>query len=125
MRILIIEDSALFAEILETFLVSKQCETKVSNNLQAAKDQLMITSFEFILLDNQLPDGNGIDILHFIKSRSCKVAVMMITAEDNQALMSVAFEKGVDDFLVKPISVELLWQKNPTLPKFIRPICSR
>ena len=111
MRILIIEDSALFAEILETFLVSKQCETKVSNNLQAAKDQLMITSFEFILLDNQLPDGNGIDILPFIKSLSCKVPVMMITAEDNQALMSVAFEKGVDDFLVKPISVELLWQK--------------
>ncbi|MFT7186547.1 MAG: DNA-binding response OmpR family regulator [Pseudohongiellaceae bacterium] len=111
MRILIIEDSALFAEILETFLVSKQCETKVSSNLQAAKDQLMSSSFEFILLDNQLPDGNGIDILPFIKSLSCKVPVMMITAEDNQALMSVAFEKGVDDFLVKPISVELLWQK--------------
>lgn len=111
MRILIIEDSALFAEILETFLVSKQCETKISSSLQAAKDHLMISSFDFILLDNQLPDGNGIDILPFIKSLSCKVPVMMITAEDNQALMSVAFKKGVDDFLVKPISVELLWQK--------------
>jgi DNA-binding response OmpR family regulator len=111
MRILIIEDSALFAEILETFLVSKECKTVVSSNLQAAKRQLKLSSFEFILLDNQLPDGNGIDILPFIKSLSCQVPVMMITAEDNQTLMSVAFEKGVDDFLVKPISVELLWQK--------------
>ncbi|GAC27057.1 fused response regulator/phosphatase [Brumicola pallidula] len=111
MRILIIEDSSLFAEILETFLISKQCETKISSSLQAAKDQLIISSFEFILLDNHLPDGNGIDILPFIKSLSCKVPVMMVTAEDNQALMSEAFEKGVDDFLVKPISVDLLWQK--------------
>ena len=111
MRILIIEDSDLFAEILENFLVSKQCEIKVCSNLQAAKDQLMNSSFEFILLDNQLTDGNGIDILPFIKSLSYKVPVMMITAEDNQALMSVAFEKGIDDFLVKPISVQLLWQK--------------
>jgi response regulator of citrate/malate metabolism len=111
MRILIIEDSALFAEILETFLISKQCETTVSSSLEAAKEQLMISSFEFILLDNHLPDGNGIDIIPFIKSLSCKVPVMMVTAEDNQGLMSGAFEKGVDDFLVKPISVDLLWQK--------------
>ena len=73
MRILIIEDSDLFAEILENFLVSKQCEIKVCSNLQAAKDQLMNSSFEFILLDNQLTDGNGIDILPFIKSLSYKV----------------------------------------------------
>jgi response regulator of citrate/malate metabolism len=111
MRILIIEDSALFAEIIETFLVSKQCETKVSGNLQAAKEQLIASSFDFILLDNHLPDGNGIEILPFVKSLSCKVPVMMITAEDDQALMSEAFEKGIDDFLVKPISVGLLWQK--------------
>ena len=111
MRILIIEDSSLFAEIIETFLVSKQCETKVSGSLQAAHEQLTASSFDFILLDNQLPDGNGIDILPFVKSLSCKVPIMMITAEDDQALMSEAFEKGIDDFLVKPINLGLLWQK--------------
>ena len=111
MRILIVEDSALFAEIIETFLVSKQCEITVSYNLQAAKEQLMASSFDFILLDNHLPDGNGVDILPFVKSLPCKVPVMMITAEDDQSLMSEAFEKGIDDFLVKPISVGLLWQK--------------
>jgi DNA-binding response OmpR family regulator len=111
MRVLIIEDNLLFAEILETFLVSKQCETKVSSHLRAAKEQLVTTSFEFILLDNHLPDGDGVDILPFIKSLPRKVPVMMITAEDDQNLMSEAFKQGVDDFLVKPINVDLLWRK--------------
>jgi response regulator of citrate/malate metabolism len=111
MRILIIEDDAMFAVILENFLVNKQCETTVSNQLQSAKTQLTASSFDFILLDNHLPDGEGIDILPFIKSLSCKVPVMMITAADDQVLMSKAFEKGVDDFLTKPVSVDLLWQK--------------
>jgi response regulator of citrate/malate metabolism len=111
MRILIIEDDAMFAVILENFLVNKQCETTVSNQLQSAKTQLTASSFDFILLDNHLPDGEGIDILPFIKSLSCKVPVMMITAADDQILMSKAFEKGVDDFLTKPVSVDLLWQK--------------
>ena len=111
MRILIIEDDAMFAVILENFLVNKQCETTVSNQLQSAKTQLTASSFDFILLDNHLPDGEGIDIVPFIKSLSCKVPVMMITAADDQVLMSKAFEKGVDDFLTKPVSVDLLWQK--------------
>jgi serine phosphatase RsbU (regulator of sigma subunit) len=111
MRILLIEDDYIFAVIIESFLVNKQCEITVSSDLQAAKEQLMLSSFDFILLDNQLSDGEGIDILPFIKSLSYKLPVMMITAADNQVLMSEAFEKGVDDFLMKPISVDLLWQK--------------
>ncbi len=111
MRVLIIEDDSLFAEILETSLGEKQCETIVADHLQAAKDQLLGAPFDFILLDNHLPDGDGINFVSFIKSLKYQVPVMMVTAEDNQIVMSEAFDKGADDFLIKPISVDLLWQK--------------
>ena len=111
MRILIVEDDPLFAEILQVFLEEKGCNTIVADHLQAAKDQLLISAFDFILLDNHLPDGDGINFVPFIKQLPYRLPVMIITAEDNQIVMSEAFEKGADDFLIKPISVDLLWQK--------------
>lgn len=111
MHILIIEDDPLFSEILEVVLGGKNCRTTVVGHLKAAKEKLLSSSFDFILLDNQLPDGDGICFVSFIKSLSYKVPAMMITADNNQIVMSEAFEKGVDDFLIKPICVDLLWQK--------------
>jgi response regulator of citrate/malate metabolism len=111
MRVLIVEDDPLFAEILEVFLEDKGCKTIVADHIQAAKDQLLVSPFDFILLDNHLPDGDGINFVPYIRELPYKVPVMMITAEDNQIVMSEAFEKGADDFLIKPISVDLLWQK--------------
>lgn len=111
MRILIVEDDPLFAEILETFLEHKQCKTIVADHLQAAKDILLVSTFDLILLDNHLPDGDGINFVPFIKNLPYKAPVMMVTAEDNQIVMSEAFDKGADDFLIKPISVDLLWHK--------------
>lgn len=111
MRVLVVEDDPIFAEILETFLSDKECSTVVADHLQGARDQLTTSTFDFILLDNHLPDGDGIDFVHFIKELPYKVPVMMVTAEDNQMLMLDAFNKGADDFLIKPVSVDLLWQK--------------
>ncbi|WP_412971458.1 SpoIIE family protein phosphatase [Glaciecola sp. MF2-115] len=111
MRVLIIEDDSLFAEILETFLGEKECQTIISKDLLSAKSELLLSPFDFVLLDNHLPDGDGINFLHFIKELPYKVPVMMVTAEDDQSVMSNAFDKGADDFLIKPFSVNLLWQK--------------
>lgn len=112
MRILIVEDDALFAEILQTFVEDKNCTTIVAENLSAAKQQLASSVFHFVLLDNHLPDGDGINFIDTIRETSTvPIPVMMITGDDNQNLMFEALEKGADDFLVKPLSLDLLWQK--------------
>lgn len=112
MHILIVEDDLLFGEILQVFLESKQCTAIVATNLEAAKLQLSSSTFQFVLLDNHLPDGEGISFLPTIKVMSrVPVPVMMITGESNQTVMSQAFENGADDFLVKPLSLDLLWNK--------------
>lgn len=112
MRILIIEDDSLFAEILQTFIEEKNCSTIVAENLSAAKQQLSSSVFHFVLLDNHLPDGDGINFIEVIKeTSSVPVPVMMITGDENQNTMYQALERGADDFLMKPLSLDLLWQK--------------
>lgn len=112
MRILIIEDDCLFAEILQTFVEDQKCTTIVAETLEGAKAHLSTSVFQFVLLDNHLPDGDGIHFIQTIKElSSVPVPVMMITGDGNQNLMAEAFENGADDFLVKPLSLDLLWQK--------------
>ncbi|MFC3122670.1 SpoIIE family protein phosphatase [Agaribacter flavus] len=112
MRILIIEDDALFAEILQRFLEDKQCNAIVCDSIASAKQHLNASRFQFILLDNHLPDGDGINaIQEFKQTLAVGVPIVMVTAEDNQITMSDAFERGADDFLMKPVSLDLLWQK--------------
>ena len=112
MRILIIEDDTLFGEILQTFLEDQKCRTIVAETLASAKAHLAASVFDFVLLDNHLPDGDGINFITTIKEMSpVSVPVMMITGDSNQMLMSYAFENGADDFLTKPLSLDLLWHK--------------
>lgn len=112
MRILIVEDDSLFAEILQTFVEDKRCTTIVADSLQAAREHVAASEFQFVLLDNHLPDGNGIDVIKTIKeSASSPLPIMMLTGDENQNLMAEAFNQGADDFIVKPVSLDLLWQK--------------
>lgn len=114
MHILVVEDDSLFAEIIDTFLSSNECvvEVDIANTLTVAKKKIKETEYDFILLDNNLPDGSGISVIKYFKQH-CKThtPIMMITADENQTVMVEAFESGIDDFLVKPLSLDLLWQK--------------
>jgi serine phosphatase RsbU (regulator of sigma subunit)/two-component sensor histidine kinase len=112
MRILIIEDDSLFGETLQTFVEDNNCKSIIADSLAAARQQLTSSEFQFVLLDNHLGDGDGIHFIQTIKELTANlVPIMMITGDDNQNLMSEAFENGADDFIVKPLSLDLLWQK--------------
>ncbi|MFT4653526.1 MAG: response regulator of citrate/malate metabolism [Patiriisocius sp.] len=112
MRILIIEDDSIFAEILQTFVQDHKCTTIVVDTLADARAHLLASVFQFVLLDNHLPDGDGINFIPTIKELSpVPLPIMMITGDSNQLLMSEAFNNGADDFLTKPLSLNLLWQK--------------
>jgi len=114
LRILIVEDDSLFAEILQTFLESNGCRSMTADTLASAKLHVQTSDFDFVLLDNHLPDGDGINCIQKLRAVAIQekpLPVMIITADENQHTVLEAFERGVDDFLVKPLSLDLLWQK--------------
>lgn len=102
-RILLIEDNPeiqiFVASVLRDFLVVNAA------SIQEAKNELAKSIFSLILLDIELPDGDGISFYSMLRNdeRHGNTPVMVITAKPENSKKIVAFSLGVDDFLNKPL----------------------
>jgi DNA-binding NarL/FixJ family response regulator len=67
-----------------------------------------------VFLDNNLPDGQGIDFIPYLKLHYPDTRVIMVTANDSASDKKRAFQQGADGFLSKPLSLDLI---NRTLDK--------
>ncbi|MBF0362113.1 MAG: response regulator [Oligoflexia bacterium] len=68
---------------------------------------------EFILSDWNMPDLNGLDFLKILKQSEAhkNIPFLMITAEAEQGNVMIAVKSGVDNFIVKPFSAQVLKEK--------------
>lgn len=110
-RILLVDDDEIFTEILKEFFSLKTVFIDNVGDLHQARQLLAHTSFDLILLDNYLPDGFGVELMFFLHEQNIDVPVIMITADDDQDTMHKCFENGVNDYVLKPINLELMWLK--------------
>ncbi len=111
-HILIIEDDitlagglcrALQNEETETLYCATLCEAReLLERRQAAKEQ-----YSLVLLDVNLPDGNGFDFLQEIKGKY-DIFVIMLTANDMETDIVAGLELGADDYITKPFSLAVL-----------------
>lgn len=105
--ILIIEDDSSLADGLVRALSTEQCKVHSCNSLRAARNVLAQNSYSLILLDINLPDGNGFDFLAEIKN-AYHIPVIMLTANDLESDIVAALENGADDYITKPFSLAIL-----------------
>lgn len=107
-QILIVEDDRELNSGLCSAL--KEADRKLISclNLKSAREQLTIGGTSLVLLDENLPDGSGLDLLREIK-KSCKnIKVIMITANDTDPDIVEGLESGADDYITKPFSLAVL-----------------
>lgn len=114
LKVLVVEDDLLFNQFYTMFLETRDaiclsCFT-VAEAIQQIQSQ-DAESFDVIILDNHLGDGEGLSILPLIKSRCPSAAVVMVSANDDTDFFLKAFAQGIDDYVVKPINMDLLWVK--------------
>ena len=111
MRIVIIEDERDLGMLMRNFLVkqltndSSETTIKVFTSLSEGLSCIRQINPEWVFIDNNLPDGKGIDEIESIKSFETSLhqtRVVMMSAMTN--LRDEAFKKGADYFLDKPIS---------------------
>ncbi len=70
-----------------------------------------LEDIEIVLLDQQLPDTSGLDVLDAIRSRPAPPAVVLVTGHGNESLVASALRRGADDYLAKDSALtELLPQ---------------
>lgn len=106
-RILIVEDDSSLSTGLCRALKNEEIETIVAENLHEAKHRLAIDEISLVLLDVNLPDGNGFDFLPLIKEEY-GIPVIMLTANDLESDIVAGLEAGADDYITKPFSLAVL-----------------
>lgn len=104
MNVLIIEDDPMVAMIHQEFCKKSNCieQTIVANTLHQARLLLEKEVFDFVLLDNYMPDGKGVQ---FVEEHKLFPVIMITAAQDN-ATVKRALQSGVVDYLVKPFAFE-------------------
>lgn len=104
--ILIIDDEKELCILLENFLSKKSRAIDYSNSLGNGVEKFKQMNPDLLILDHNLPDGNGIDNISVFKKLNNSLRVIIISAMSN--LRSEALEKGADFFIEKPISFSQL-----------------
>lgn len=77
-------------------------------NLTSAREQLALGGAALVLLDINLPDGSGLELLREIKRATPELPVILLTANDTDMDVVQGLEQGADDYITKPFSLSVL-----------------
>lgn len=102
MKILLVEDNPLTAKGLQYLLEREHYDVSLAENFATALTLLATHTFDLALLDVSLPDGEGYDLVHQIRAKDPNVAIIFLTARDNEADVVRGLELGADDYIPKP-----------------------
>ena len=109
MNILIVEDDELTAKQLAQLLKSEKYDCDVANGYREAENFIDDNTYALILLDWNLGDGDGLNLLQEIRKMEIKTPVFMLSANAGIDDRVAVLDSGADDYLCKPYSsVELL-----------------
>ena len=101
-RILIVEDEPSLREIMYRALVQEHYVVETAATYADADAKVAGYSYDCILLDIMLPDGNGLKLLEMLKEQQKRESVIIISARDSIEDKVLGLEQGADDYLPKP-----------------------
>ena len=110
-KILIVEDDTAFATMLQKWFLRYGFDASICSKVAVAQTELKNKSYNLVLTDLRLPDGDGIMLLQWIKEQKMTIPVMVMTsyAEIQSAVAAIKF--GAEDYLEKPIVPSILKEK--------------
>ncbi len=104
LRVLIVEDESKVAQAIQHGLSAEGYEAAMAGTAAAALALLQQTSFDIVLLDLGLPDGDGLQVLTSMRKRGVDARVLVLTARDALDDRVRGLDAGADDYLVKPFA---------------------
>ncbi|OHD94899.1 MAG: DNA-binding response regulator [Sulfurimonas sp. GWF2_37_8] len=108
MRILIIEDEVTLNKMLAEGLKEFGYQSDVVETLKDGEYYLDIRNYDLVLMDWMLPDGNSVDIISDIKTKTPKTVVVVLSARDDNESEIEALRSGADDYIRKPFDFDVL-----------------
>lgn len=104
MKLLIVEDNFELANSYRNLLTNQNIVCDIAVNGNEALTKLSTIAYDLMLLDINLPDMYGTDVLRNLKSKNESVGVIMVTAQIDDKLIVESLNRGADDYLTKPVN---------------------
>ncbi|WP_092142718.1 response regulator transcription factor [Bradyrhizobium sp. NFR13] len=108
MRVLLVEDEPEMAAALAAALKGHDMVVDRVATIGMAEEALLTNGYGAILLDRQLPDGDGLSLIPRLRARGVQAPVIVLTAQGDLADRVAGLDTGADDYLAKPFAIEEL-----------------
>lgn len=105
MRILLVEDNLPLAEGLTTLLRQSGYAVDIVHDGASAEALAAAESFDLVILDLNLPQMDGLDVLRAMRARRNTAAVLILTARGAPEDRVKGLDLGADDYLIKPFDI--------------------
>ena len=106
-KILLLEDDITLGSGIRLALQSPSVQITLCRTLAQSLGAVADNSYDLLILDVNLPDGSGLDLLGQIRKTS-HVSVILLTANDLEMDVVTGLESGADDYITKPFSLAIL-----------------
>jgi PAS domain S-box-containing protein len=104
--IAIVDDDPDIVRLLERVLKADGWQVVSATGGAEARRLIEETSVQLVLLDYQMPDTNGLDLLRWIKERRPEAVAIMITANSDENIVIDLIRNGADDYIRKPFDLD-------------------
>lgn len=106
-HILLLEDDAALGQGIRLALQSDTLQVTLCRTLAEGQSAAAPGAFDLLILDLNLPDGSGLDLLRQVRQADA-VPVILLTANDLETDIVTGLESGADDYITKPFSLAVL-----------------
>ena len=107
-NILLLEDDHTLGQGITMALTGPETSVTCRSTLTQAREALAAERFDLLILDINLPDGSGLDLLRQVRSEGSATPVILLTANDLELDEVTGLEAGADDYITKPFSLAVL-----------------
>ncbi len=118
-QIVIVEDDKDLANGLCKALKYDTRSIVSCEDLKSAREQIFLSNPALIILDINLPDGNGLDLVKEVRDKKLPVPIILLSANDTDSDVVKGLDIGADDYVTKPFSLSVLRARvNTQLRKY-------
>lgn len=105
MKILIIEDNIDLQQAVYEVLVGNKYVCEVASNYSAASEKISLYNYDILIVDINLPDGTGLDLIREIKKLNSTTGIIVVSARNSLDNKIEGLELGADDYITKPFDM--------------------
>ncbi len=120
MKILLLEDDVILQEIIEEFLIEEGYSVESFFDGEKALDAIGVGIYDMLLLDVNVPNIDGFEILSYLREIGNTTPAIYITSLAGIADLKKGFDLGADDYLKKPFELEELNARIKHIVKIYR-----